>query len=78
MEVLQIGKKDGGDGLLDDTFFIMGGNQHGHARGRVGHFGMVGAKLFDQGEQPDDRGTPADQNDAENEDHSNEETKPLV
>ncbi len=39
---------------------------------------MVRAELFDQGEQADDCGAPAHQDNIENKDHPNEETKPLV
>ena len=46
-QLLQIGQKDGLDGLHDYALLIVRGDQHGHAWRRVGHHGMVGAKLFD-------------------------------
>src|SRR6266436_260078 len=76
-QILKSGEQDGLDGLLDDTLFIVRGNQHRHARRRVGHHGMIGAKLFDQRQQSNNHGALADHHNAEEEDDADEEPGPL-
>ena len=46
-QILQVGDQDGLDGLYDDALFIVRGDQHGHARRRIRHHGMVRPKFFD-------------------------------
>ena len=76
-QLLQIGQKDGLDGLHDYALLIMRGDQHGDARRRIRHHGMVRPKFFDQCEQSDNHGAPADHHNAEKEDNADEEPRPL-
>src|SRR6266850_2522845 len=77
LQVLQVREKDRSDGLHDDVFFIVRGNQDGNARGRVRHDGVVRTQFLDESEQTDDYGAPADEDDAENENDADEKTRPL-
>src|SRR5882672_7403885 len=65
------------DGLHDDVFFIVRGNQDSNARRRVRHDGMVREQFLDESEQTDDYGASADEDDAENKNDADEETRPL-
>ena len=76
-QVFQVRQEDRSDGLHDDVFFVVRGDQHGHARRRFRHHGAVGAQLFDDGEQTDDHGSPTHQYDAEDEDRPDRESEPL-
>src|SRR5262249_11766284 len=38
----EVRSQHGGDGLHDDAFFVVGGNQDGDARRRLRHYGIVG------------------------------------
>src|SRR5208283_2132649 len=72
-----IGGENGIDGLNDDAFFVVGGDEDGHCWNGIWKSGMVGAKLFDDGQNSDDERATADENNAEDKNGGDAETQPL-
>ena len=78
VEILEVGSEHGSDGLHDDGFFVVRGDEHGDAGRRSGHHRMVGAQLFDQREDADDERAAADEHDAEDEDGGDAGAQPAI
>src|SRR5258707_7248754 len=77
VQILQIRSEHGFHGLHDHRFFIVSWNQHGNAGRRVGHDQVIGPQFFDEAENADNQGSPADHHDAHDENVGHAEAEPL-
>src|ERR1700676_192584 len=75
---LRVRGEHGSDSLHDDAFLVVRGNEYGDGRLGNGHDGVIGAQLFDDGEDADDEGAPADENDAGDENGGDEQAEPVI
>src|SRR6266581_225401 len=63
-QILRVREENRSHGLHDHTFFVVRGDQDGHARRRVRNHGVIWPELLDQSQQPDDQSAAAYQHDA--------------
>src|SRR5216684_2190302 len=77
-QVFHVRGQNGLHRLHDYGFFVVRGNEHGHARQRIGHRRVIGAQLLNQRQNSDDQGPPANHHDAYDKDGRDAEAQPMI